>query len=113
MSGTIFNDKEEKGVYVVDNFSWFADCFAFRKKDFPTKASAIRKFLEITNNGDMDGEVKESYVRFLWWTYTSGYEYREQELKCGYRTVKEKGRGAMDCWIINQNMHWERCFEDD
>ena len=113
MSGIIFDGKEYKGVYVVDDFSWFADTFAFRKKDYPTKESAIKTFKEITGNGDIYGEVKESYVRFLWWTYTSGYEYREQDIRCGYRTVKEKGRGSMDCWIINQDMHWDRCFKDD
>lgn len=113
MSGTIFDGKEVKGVYVVNSFSWFVDTYAFRKKDFPTKEDAIKKFKEITNNADIDGEVKESYVRFLWWTFTSGYEYREQELACGFRTVKDKGRGAMDCWIIQQYIHWEKMFEEE
>ena len=104
---------EYKGVYVVDCFGWFVDCYAFRKKDYPTKEIAIQKFKEITNNADIYGEIKESYVRFLWWTYTSGYEYREQDIMCGYRTVKDKGRGAVDCWVISQDLHWEKMFEDD
>lgn len=115
VGGTTFCDKFHKGVYVVDCFSWFADCFAFNKKYYKTKEDAVEKFKEITNNADILGEVEESYVRFLWWTETHGYEYPEEETACGYRTVKEKGnpRGVMDCLIINQDMHWERCITEE
>jgi hypothetical protein len=106
--------KEYKGVYVIDCFSWFADTFAFNKKLYPTKEDAIKKFNEINPNADIES-IEERLVRFCWWTEDhSHYEYPGEDVRqvCGYRTTKKGGRGAMDCWVINQDMHWERMCEE-
>lgn len=107
----LIKDKEEKGVYVLYTGLW-AELWAFNKKQFPTKDDAVNKFLEITNNADIE-DITEQYVRFCWWTETHGYEYPETETNCGYRTTDKTGRGAMDCWIIHQDMHWERLVDMD
>lgn len=95
------------GVYPINCFSWFLDTYAFNKKVYKTKEDAIKKFNEITNYADIQS-ISESLVRFLWWTYTSGYEYVEKDIACGYRTTNKGGKGAMDCWIIEENLHWEK-----
>lgn len=109
-----FFGKEQKGVYAVDVFSRYVSLFAFSKKEYPTKELAIQKFNEITNNADIE-EITEKLVRFCWWTEDrSSYEYPNEDVRrvCGYRTTNKKCRGAFDCWIIEQNMHWERLCEN-
>lgn len=108
----LINNKEEKGVYIIDTGALIADLYAFNKKQFPTKDDALNKFLELTNNAEYD-DVTEQYVRFCWWTEDhSSYEYPGEDVQrvCGYRTTDKEGRGSMACWIIHQYIYWGEVF---
>lgn len=107
-----YGDNQYKDVYAVDNFGWFLENLAFSKKAFKTKEEAIKKFKEICPKNEIE-EIKDSFVRFCWWTEDhSSYEYPGEDVRqvCGYRISKKSGRGAIDCWIIKIKINWDEFF---
>ena len=102
---------EDKGIYNIttctDAYFETNDVIAFNKRYF-TKEQAVHKFKEMFPNAKIIKEY-ESYVRFLWWTYYSGYEYIEVDTRCGFRLVDKGGKGSSNCWIIER----ELCREYD
>lgn len=94
----ILDGVEHKYVYGIDS-DFALTTVAFSKKRFKTKEDAVNKFKEMLPTAEIDS-VRESYVRFLWWTQYEGYEYRYGYPACGFKEVKQGGKGAMDCWII-------------
>ena len=99
----ILNGKEHKGVYALED-GWFFNQLCFSKKIYKTKESAIEKFKELDPKREI-GVVYESYIRFLWKSLlVEEYDYIGYYMPVGgfFKTDK-KGRGVIDCWIIEPN----------
>lgn len=95
----IINNVKYKGICSIDcDFAYSNLCF--NKKYFKAQEDAVKKFKEIFPDAVIES-IESGFVRFLWWTYYEGYEYREAFVTCGYKKVDKKSKGTMDCWIIN------------
>ena len=95
----ILNGKEHKGVYALEDY-WFLTRYCFSKKIYKTKESAIEKFRELEPKREIYN-IEEHYIRFLWKPFTIDEYYETYtEAVGGFFKTDKKGRGAIDCWII-------------
>jgi hypothetical protein len=96
--------KQHKGVYSLADRWWF-NILCFSKKIFKTKESAIEKFKELEPR-EIE-KVYESHIRFLWKTeYVDDYDDGSYTIPVGgFFITNKKGKGAIDCWIIESKHH--------
>ena len=90
--------KEHKGVYALADRWWF-NVLCFSKKEFKTQESAIEKFKDL-NLCDVH-KVYEGHIRFLWKTeYVDEYDDSYTLPIGGFFKTDKKGKGSIDCWIV-------------
>lgn len=93
--------KEHKGVYALADRWWF-NVLCFSKKVYKTKESAINKFKELEPRPIE--KIYENHIRFLWKTeYIDEYDDSYTMPVGGFFETDKKGKGAIDCWIIESH----------